>query len=88
MPVAIRPGVHLQARSTTAEPQVDVWEPSDFPAQAPEEYLLSHVQYQHFKSVFIGKPVQKCWVTAEQLESQGCHSWKEYVLLLSLANYG
>ena len=65
-----------------------MWTSDDFPAEAPAEYQLSHAQYRHFKAILLGKPVQKCWLTAAQLQSEGCVSWKEYLLHLSLGNYG
>ena len=67
---------------------MELWTPDDFPAEAPAEYRLSHVQYRHFRAIFLGKPALKCWLTAEQLESEGCASWKEYLFHLSLGNYG
>lgn len=82
--------VHLQAHRTAGaeKPAAETWEAADFPAECPKEYQLSHVQYRHFRAMLLGKPVQGRWLTDDQLTSEGCASWKQYMLHISLGNYG
>ena len=76
--------------SSQVEAAPEVWRFEDFPLEPPKGSPVSLATYQKFKKSYLNTPVEKCYLTTDELEelrAQGCRSWKQYLLRVNLGNF-